>query len=470
MAGESGEATSWVDRELAGSTFRDKRLGDRLRTLLAQMSGAVGEPIPLACQDWASTKAAYRFLANEAVSEAEILSGHFEATRGRATASGGPILVVQDTTEFSYRRSRPERIGATTVAPSRREADGRFRLHTICGLLMHASLALTCEGLPLGLAAARFWSRSKFKGTNALKRRVNPTRVPIEGKESMRWLANMRDATTLLGTPERLVHVGDRENDIYEFFCAAREVGTHFIVRTCVDRLAGNGGHTIAREMAEVAVHGLHRVEIEDGVCAVLELRYKRIRILPPIGKQKRYPALDLAVIHARERDAPADRAPIDWRLITDLPVERPEDAVEKLAWYGMRWKIELFHKILKSGCRAEDARLRTAERLVNLIAVMCILSWRLFWMTMMNRVAPNAPPSLALTASEIQLLDRLAPRHDEARAGRTLSAYLERIARLGGYLARTHDPPPGNTVMWRGWSRLMDIRLGAELFRATCG
>ncbi len=90
--------------------------------------------------------------------------------------------------------------------------------------------------------------------------------------------------------------------------------------------------------------------------------------------------------------------------------------------------------------------------------------------MTMMNRVAPNAPPSLALTASEIQLLDRLALRHDEARAGRTLSAYLEQIARLGGYLARTHDPPPGNNVMWRGWSRLMDIRLGADLFRTTCG
>src|SRR3954447_22249517 len=124
MAGESAEATSWVDRELAGSTFRDKRLGDRLRTLLARMSGAVGEPIPLVCQGWAGTKAAYRFLSNEAVSEAEILRGHFEATRGRVAASGGPLLVVQDTTEFSYRRSRPERIGATTVAPSRRDADG----------------------------------------------------------------------------------------------------------------------------------------------------------------------------------------------------------------------------------------------------------------------------------------------------------------------------------------------------------
>lgn len=470
MAVESADATSWVDRELAGSTFRDKRLGDRLRTLMTQMAGAVGEPLPLACQDWASTKAAYRFLSNGAVSEVEILRGHFEATRDRVAATSGPILVVQDTTEFSYKRNRPERIGATTVVPSRREANGRFRLHTICGLLMHASLALTPEGLPLGLAAARFWSRAKFKGTAALKRRINPTRVPIEGKESMRWLANMRDSTALLGRPERLVHIGDRENDIYEFFCAAREVGTHFVVRTCVDRLAGDGGHTIAREMAEVAVQGVHRVEVADGVFAVLELRYKRIRVLPPIGKQKRYPALDLTVIHARERDEPADRPRIDWRLITDLVIEQPECAVEKLAWYSMRWKIEVFHKILKSGCRAEDARLRTAERLVNLIAVMCVLSWRLFWMTMMNRVAPNAPPSLALAPGEIELLDRLADHCRGPGAGRNLSAYLEQIARLGGYLARTRDPPPGNIVMWRGWSRLMDISLGANLLQTTYG
>jgi hypothetical protein len=471
MGGDCSDGRSWVDRELAGSVFRDKRLGRRLRTLLTQMASAVGEPIPLACQDWANTKAAYRFLSNEAVSEAEILQGHFAATRDRVATVDGPVLVLQDTTEFSYQRARPERIGAIGLAPSRRGSDGRFHLHTVCGLLMHASLAVTPEGLPLGLAAARFWSRAKFKGTTALKRRINPTRMPIESKESMRWLANMRDASVLLGDPARLVHIGDRENDIYEFFCAAREAGTHFLVRTCVDRLAGDGGHTIAREMAQVDVCGLHTVEIDDGITALLELRYKRIRVLPPIGKQKRYSPIELTVIHARERDAPANRAPIDWKLITDLVVDCTHDAVEKLLWYGMRWKIEVFHKILKSGCRAEDAKLRTAERLVNLIAVMCILSWRLFWMTMINRIAPDAPPQIALTATEISLLDRIATQMPgRPPPGRTLSAYLGQIARLGGYLARAHDPPPGNIVIWRGWSRFMDIRLGADIADGTYG
>ena len=113
----------------------------------------------------------------------------------------------------------------------------------------------------------------------------------------------------------------------------------------------------------------------------------------PPIGKRKRYPALDLSVIHAQERCKPEGRAAIDWKLITDLPVHSPEEAIEKLGWYARRWQIELFHKILTSGCRAEEARLRTAERLVNLLALFCILSWRLFWLTMANRAAIETMP-----------------------------------------------------------------------------
>src|SRR3954447_13770990 len=107
------DAASWVEQELTGSTFKDQRLGQRLRKLLVQMADAGGAPIPLACQDWANTKAAYRFLSNEAVSEAEILAGHFHSTRSRVTAADGLILVLQDTTEFSYQRARPERIGAS---------------------------------------------------------------------------------------------------------------------------------------------------------------------------------------------------------------------------------------------------------------------------------------------------------------------------------------------------------------------
>jgi hypothetical protein len=122
-----------------------------------------------------------------------------------------------------------------------------------------------------------------------------------------------------------------------------------------------------------------------------------------------------------------------------------------------------MFHKILKSGCKAEESKLRTAQRLTNLVSVFCILSWRVFWLTMLNRSRPDALPSLALTESEIAVLDRLVNDKPHARR-KTLSQYLIKIARLGGYLGRANDPPPGNTVMWRGLSRLTDIALGAML------
>jgi hypothetical protein len=123
---------------------------------------------------------------------------------------------------------------------------------------------LTPEGVPLGLAAVKFWTRDKFKGTNALKRKVNPTRIPIERKESVRWLENLKRATALLAEPARCVHVVDREGDIFELFCAAQESETHFLLRTCVDRLAAGGDTTIFRVMHREPVRGVHEVEVRD--------------------------------------------------------------------------------------------------------------------------------------------------------------------------------------------------------------
>jgi hypothetical protein len=221
--------------------------------------------------------------------------------------------------------------------------------------------------------------------------------------------------------------------------------------------------------MREVRIQGLHRIPVMDEKGhqseAILEIRYRRIRVLPPIGKQKQYPELMLTVIHAQERGAAKGRERIDWKLITDLPVRSRDEAIEKLKWYSMRWKIETFHKILKSGCKAEESRLRTAQRLTNLIAVFCILSWRIFWLTMMNRAVPHASPTLAFTALEIRLLDQLAKVKDRQRPQtKSVSTYLIRIARLGGYLARAGDAAPGNAVIWRGLSRLTDIELGFAL------
>lgn len=471
---EAAQRHTWIDRELADTEFCDERLGKRFRSLLQRLAASPGQGIPLACQDWANTKAAYRFLDNDRVSEAEILAGHFEATRERAAATDGPILVLHDTTEFSYKREDIAAVGITRKAVAGKYRGGALRHYTACGILMHSSLAVTTEGLPLGLVAAKFWTREKFKGTNALKKTINPTRVPIEEKESIRWLENLRQSTELLDEPTRCVHIGDRESDIYELFCTAQDVGTHFLLRTCVDRLAGDGTHTIAAEMEEVRCKGVHRIQVPDrhGQLseAILELRFRRIRVLPPIGKQSRYPQLDLTVLHATERGHPRNREPIQWKLITDLPVTSRALALEKLHWYAMRWKIETFHKILKSGCRAEHSKLRTAERLVNLLAMFCILGWRIFWLTMLNRSTRHAAPSLAFTSLEIDLLNRLVPAAIPQSRKPSLGACVTQLARLGGYLARKSDAPPGNTVIWRGLSRLTDIEIGFMLGAQNVG
>ncbi len=358
---------SWLDREISRSEFQDIRLKKRYRILLEKLWQGLGGSIPFACQDWANTKAAYRFFSNDRVNEHDILRGHFEATRTRLSATEGPVLILQDTTEFSYQREQPALIGAIGTVPCSKPVHIKPDRQTVCGVLMHSSLAVTSEGLPLGLAAVKFWTRRRFKGCNALKKRVNPTRVPIEEKESFRWLQNMQQSTHLLDDPRRCIHIGDRESDIYELFCLAQTLQTHFLVRTCANRLAGQGHHTVADEMRAAPVQGFYSINVRDKRGRVsrvrLALKYRRIHILPSISKQNRYPAHDLTVLYAQEQAQPSPRKRIDWKLITNLPVTSRREAIEKLDWYAMRWKIETFHKILKSGCRVEESKLRTADR-----------------------------------------------------------------------------------------------------------
>ncbi|MFI0478939.1 MAG: transposase DNA-binding-containing protein [Candidatus Rhabdochlamydia sp.] len=366
--------TQCLDYDTASCNFKDKRLKERLQKILEQIWNGIGKTIPFACQDWANTKAAYRFLSNENVSEKEILDGHFIATKERVTAQKeGMILVLQDTTEFSYNSSNPEKIGWTTNLQIGKSMIGKPILYKKCGILMHSSLAITDAGLPLGLCAIKFWTRKQFKGSNELKKRINPTRIPIEEKESYRWLENLKQSTELLPDPARCIHIGDRERII--------------------------------------------------------------------------------------------------WKLVTDLPITRAEEAIEKLNWYSLRWKIETFHKILKSGCRAESIKLRTADRLSNLIAIFCIVSWRIFWMTMIARISPNAQPEVAFTKEELEVLDAVPNKSSDNMQNKTLYYYLNKVAKLGGYMNRALDPPPGNMVMWRGFSKLSDIRFGFNMaMKMTCG
>ncbi|NYT64099.1 transposase [Alcaligenaceae bacterium] len=258
----------WIAKELAASRFGDRRLDKRFERLVNHLWSGIGNSLPFACQDWANTKAAYRFLSNEKVTEDDILASHFQSTQARVTQAStdakAPILILHDTTEFTYKREPFDLIGVTNLIKGGAHKYSGRAVHTVCGLLMHSSLAVTTDGLPMGLAAVKFWTRKKFKGTKALSKKINPTRVPIDQKESFCWLENLRESTCLLARPEQCVHIGDRGSDIYELFCVAQAQGTHFLIRTCVDRLAGDGGHTVAQEMQDTRVKGFHRVTLHD--------------------------------------------------------------------------------------------------------------------------------------------------------------------------------------------------------------
>lgn len=267
------------------------------------------------------------------------------------------------------------------------------------------------------------------------------------------------------------MHIGDRESDIYELCCLFEELGTGFLVRSCVDRLAEDGSTTIAKVMAQVQSSGTHEVRFRDvqgkAHCAVLSVRHAMMTVRPPIGKQRKYRHQNLRIIHAEELDPPEGRAPVFWKLITNLPVATHADAVHKLDWYALRWKIETFFRTLKTGCRIEEPRLATADRLANCIALCCVVAWRVSWLTMLSREAPKTSPDAAFTNAEPSLLERAAPE-SKRKVPRDLNFHVKAVARLGGYLDRTSDAPPGTPVIWRGLSRLADLAEGARIAEAT--
>lgn len=459
---------SWVDEEFKESKFADKRLGKRLCKLVKQLFDKMGSSIPTACQDWANTKAAYRFFSNPNLNEAEILDGHFQSTKSRFEATSGPILILHDTTEITYKRSKPADIGYTRKCANRKGLFDQEIKRAQCGVLMHSSLALTPEGLPLGFTAKKFWNRDKFKGSHEIYRKKNATRIPIEQKESYRWLEGVRNSNKLLEEPHRLVHIGDREADIYELFHLAQQEGSNYLIRIKVDRRTENETTTINQVLKSAKSRGKHKVIYYDKeglkVQATLDIRFEEITIKPAYGiKRKSYPDITATFIYAKEIEkSGGTRDPIDWKLITNLSVRTVKDAVEKLHWYSLRWKIEVFFKILKSGCKVEEAKLRTADALCKLISIYSILSWRVFWMTMLNREAQHLSAKFALSEIETKILDHLKP--DKKFIKNSLSKYMLKIAKLGGYLARSSDPPPGNAVIWRGLQRLTEIQIGVEI------
>jgi len=200
----------------------------------------------------------------------------------------------------------------------------------------------------------------------------------------------------------------------------------------------------------------------KDGVeqSTVIDVKYNRLTLKPPIGKASEYPEIEVTFLTAVEAENPQDREPICWTFITNLPIKTKQQALETIGWYKQRWKIEVYFKVLKSGLKLEESKLRSADRLVRLISICCILAWRIQWITMLNRENHEHSPSIAFDDTERKILKAYFKKECPV----ALQDYIVLLARMGGYLARKNDPPPGNTVIWRGISKLYEVKNGYEL------
>jgi hypothetical protein len=459
----------WCLDEFAAAELGDARLNARCGELAVQLAKQPNGPINRSCEDWADTKAAYRFFDNDQVTPERIQLPHYERTVERM-AQQKRVLAVQDTSFLNY-TPHPKTQGLGEIGKKSQNQRG-FGLHS--------TLAVTLGGLPLGLLTQSFFTRPIGEPSHTP---VECRKLPIEEKESYRWLQAFEQIIALTPPDVEVITVCDAEADIYEMFTLAQERPAPLLVRASSNRvLLEDEFHKLWPKLEHQSRSGSYSIQVignnkRKARTATVSVRFGEATFRPPWRPNGvKLPAVTLQAILVKEENPPADvDEPIEWLLLTNVSVPTFAAASEIIGWYCCRWQIELFHKVLKSGCRVEDCRLRTAERLFNFIALTSIIAWRLHWMTYINRCRPNLPCTVALTTIEWEALYmRIHKTHELPDFVPTIYQAIRWIAKLGGFLGRKSDGEPGLTTTWRGWQRLRDIADTWYLVKghanATCG
>jgi hypothetical protein len=418
--------------EFSGAALGDPRLTKRLIRLVDDLSALPTKSIPLACGGLAETKAAYRLLDNEAVEWRAVLGAHGEPTVARMSRENR-VLCLQDTTELDF-TSQPGIAGL-----------GRLSYERQHGMYLHPTLAVSEGGVALGLLDAWMWARQP-KGE-------------IDIKESRRWTEGYeRIAELAERLPEtRLVYVADRESDLRELLDRAADLNhpADYLLRAKHDRVLAEGGKLRA-DVERQAILG----EVEFAVPAapgrtartvVQTVRAARVTLARHAGKTR-----EVTVILAREETPPAGEKPIDWLLLTNEPVTTLDDAILRIGWYRRRWLMEIFFRIVKSGCRVEALQLATVERLERALVIYLVIAWRILYVMTLGRDCPDLPCDVAFTAEEWRAAWLMAKRQPPPEAPPTLGAMIRLVAGFGGFLGRKGDGHPGPKALWEGLMKLM--------------
>jgi hypothetical protein len=448
---------TWAEEEFGEADLGDLRRNARLVQLATVLGAQPSASLPDATDDPAALKAAYRFFDNDYVRAEAMLASHVLSTTRRMQAVP-LVLAVQDTTYLDW-----------TDHPAT-EGLGPLAAWSHQGLLAHTTLALTPERVPLGLLAQQVWARDKD-----VRRQQDHKQRAITEKESQKWLRSLEAVNAARSDcPDtHFVSVGDREADVYDLFLVERGVGVDLLIRAAQDRKAEHEEKYLWAAMATAALAATVTVHMGARAAqpareATLNLRWRQVTLRPPNSRAKeQLPNVRVWAVWAVEPDPPAGVAAVEWLLLTTVPILTTADALERLDWYAARWGIEVWHKVLKSGCRIEGKQLETAARLTRCLTLYSVIAWRILYATMLARAAPNLPCTLLLDDEEWQGLYCRIHRVAVAPAKPpTLRQAVRWIAQLGGFLGRTRDGEPGVTVLWKGFQHLVDVAAMYRIMR----
>ena len=440
---------TWAAEEFGAAALGDRRRTARLVQLAAALGAQPQASVPQATETPALRKAAYRFFGSQHVQADAILTSHVQSTQRRMQAAP-LVLAVQDTSLLDYSRY-PDTTGLGPLASTTQQ-----------GLLAHTTLALPPEHVPLGLLAQQVWSRDPD-----VRREQDHKTPPLAEKESQKWLTSLHAVIAAReACPEtRFVSVGDREADVYDLFLAERPVGVDLLIRAARNRTVDGPDSYLWAAMAAAPVAATVEVSLgergkQPARLAELTVRWRQVTVRPPKHRAKAgLSSVRVWAVWAVEQTPPPGATPVEWLLLTAVPVTTTDEALERLAWYAARWGIEVWHKVLKSGRRIEQKQLGAAYRLTTRLTLYSVIAWRILYATMAARAAPDAPCTVLRDDAEWQgLYCRI---HRVAIAPVTppsLRQAVRWIARLGGVAGRAGDGDPGVKPLWNGLQRLADI------------
>ena len=469
--------------ELRGIDLGDKRLNKRSVKVLEALARDPQASINGAISGWGDTLAAYRFFGNENVTPEAILAPHRQATIARMREYD-VVIVAQDTTELDFTDHPAEDALCLNT-------DTRF------GLYYHAQLALTPEQLPLGVVGAESYGREAESLGQAAARK----HLPIEEKESLRWLTGFRSAHELAAAcPEtQVISVADSEADIYDVFLAARDVTdatpharrAEFIIRgkeprqvlasepagatapqppiTSYQRNRDESYPEVRAEVAKSRLLKTYTVELSatpkrSARTATLEVRALTVTLKPP-SQRSRLPPLPVNYVLVQEIHGPGDDTEVSWLLITTLPIATAADVLQVVDYYLARWGIEVFFRTLKTGCQVEDVRLETTARRQNSLAMYTIIAWRILYLTYLNRETPDLPCDTVFTAAEWKSVYQVTTKKSPPPTAPPLDEFMRLLTSLGGYNNRATERPSGPLPLWLGLRRMLDFAIAWQEF-----